>query len=262
MRNFQGLNLVFAFLGGLMLLFIIAPVAGLFISSSSESMINTISDDETVRSIGLTLWAAMAATFLSAFFAVPLAYLLARKKFRGHSLIMGIINLPIVIPHTAAGIALLGIVAANSTSGKFFKYIGLDFVGNPAGILIAMAFVSVPFLIIAARDAFYNVPVKLEKAALTLGASPLRMFFTISLPLAWRGILSGLVMMFARGMSEFGAVVIIAYHPMITPVLIFEKFSSFGLEHSRPIAAVFMLVTLSVFVLLRIITNKKQNAER
>lgn len=262
MPKIQGLNLVFAFLGGLMLLFIIAPVAGLFLSSSIESISNTIRDGETVKSIGLTLWAAMAATFFSALFAIPLAYLLARKKFFGRSLITGIINLPVVIPHTAAGIALLGVVSANSASGSFLKQIGFDFVGNPEGIIIAMAFVSVPFLITAARDAFENVPIKLEKAALTLGASPLRMFFTVSLPLAWKGILSGLIMMFARGMSEFGAVVIIAYHPMITPVLIFEKFSSFGLQYSRPVAAIFMIVTLIVFIFLRILTNKNQNAER
>ncbi len=262
MRSFQSLNLVFAFLGGLILLFIIAPLVGLFLSSSPDSLISTINDEETVKSIGLTLWAAMAATVLSAFLAIPLSYLLARKNFWGHSLIMGIINLPIVIPHTAAGIALLGIVAGNSKSGKFLNQLGFDFIGNPEGIVLAMAFVSVPFLITAAKESFAAVPVKLEKAALTLGASPLRVFFTISLPLAWRGILSGLIMMFARGMSEFGAVVIIAYHPMITPILIYEKFGAFGLKYAQPVAAIFMIVTLIVFIILRIITNKKENVER
>ncbi|KAB2868344.1 MAG: hypothetical protein F9K37_10480 [Bacteroidales bacterium] len=86
-------------------------------------------------------------------------------------------------------------------------------------------------------------------------------FFTISLPLAWRSIVSGLVMMFARGMSEFGAVVIIAYHPMIAPVLIFERFGTFGLKYAQPAAILFIGVCLSVFIVIRFLSRKgKQNA--
>jgi molybdate/tungstate transport system permease protein len=121
-----------------------------------------------------------------------------------------------------------------------------------------MAFVSIPFLINAARDGFENVPVKLEKTALNLGASPVRVFFTISLPLAWKNILSGLIMMFARGLSEFGAVVIVAYHPMITPVLIYERFGAFGLKYARPVSVVFIVVCLVFFVLLRMVATKKK----
>jgi len=72
---------------------------------------------------------------------------------------------------------------------------------------------------------------------------------TISVPLAWRSILSGMVMMWARGVSEFGAVIVVAYHPMITPVLIFQRFSEYGLKHARPVAAVFILICLVIFVL-------------
>jgi molybdate/tungstate transport system permease protein len=138
--------------------------------------------------------------------------------------------------------------------------LGFDFVSNPAGIAVAMAFVSLPFLINAARDGFLAVPEKLEKAALSLGASPAKVFFKISLPLAWRSILSGLIMMFARGMSEFGAVVIIAYHPMIAPVMIYERFGAFGLSYSRPMAALFVAVCLVFFVLLRFLIKQKKNA--
>ena len=122
-----------------------------------------------------------------------------------------------------------------------------------------MAFVSIPFLINAARDGFEVVPEKLEKTALNLGASPARVFFTISLPLAWRSVLSGLIMMWARGMSEFGAVVIVAYHPMIAPVLIYERFGSFGLSYARPVAVVFICVCLLFFVMLRMLSSKPQH---
>jgi len=138
--------------------------------------------------------------------------------------------------------------------------VGLNFVGHPAGIALAMAFVSIPFLINAARDGFENVPVRLEKTALNLGASPVRVFFTISLPLAWKNILSGLIMMFARGLSEFGAVIIVAYHPMITPVLIFERFGAFGLKYARPVSVVFIAVCLVFFILLRSLATEKKNA--
>jgi molybdate/tungstate transport system permease protein len=158
-------------------------------------------------------------------------------------------------PHSAAGIAILGIVSRGTWLGKAGEAAGITFVGGVAGIVLAMAFVSIPFLINAARDGFAAVPEKLEKAALNLGASPWRVFFTISLPLAKRSIYSGLIMMWARGLSEFGAVIIIAYHPMITPVLIWERFTSFGLSYARPVAAVFVLVCLAVFVLMRLLSK-------
>jgi molybdate/tungstate transport system permease protein len=192
--------------------------------------------------------------------AIPLAYVLARKNFFFKKLISGIIDLPIVIPHSAAGIAILGFLSRNSVLGKAASSVGIDFVGNPLGIAAAMAFVSIPFLINAARDGFENVPVRLEKAALSLGASPVKVFFTISLPMAKRSVISGLVMMFARGLSEFGAVVIIAYHPMITPILIFERFSSYGLQYARPVAVVFILITLFVFIAMRWISGGKKHA--
>jgi len=131
-------------------------------------------------------------------------------------------------------------------------------VNNPAGIALAMAFVSIPFLINSARDGFTAVPERLEKAALSLGASRTRVFFSISLPLAWRSIMTGFIMMFARGMSEFGAVVIVAYHPMIAPVLIYERFSSYGLNYARPASVLFILVALAIFIVLRLISFKKK----
>jgi len=120
-----------------------------------------------------------------------------------------------------------------------------------------MAFVSVPFLLNAARAGFEAVPVRLEKTARTLGASPLRVFLTISLPMAWRAILSGMVMMWARGISEFGAVVIIAYHPMTTPVLIFERFNDFGLRHARAAAVVLLLVCVILFTVFRFVARER-----
>jgi molybdate/tungstate transport system permease protein len=250
------LNLVFAFLGGVLLLFIIAPLAGMYLNTTFNSVTDAIGSVEVRSSVWLSLWTSMAGTLLFSILAIPLAFLLARKNFPMKNIVNGIIDIPIIIPHTAAGIAVLGIITRDSFLGKAGELFGIKFVGNPAGIMLAMAFVSLPFLINAARDGFAAVPERLEKIALTLGASPVRVFFTISLPLAWRSILSGLIMMWARGMSEFGAVIIVAYNPQTAPVLIFERFTSYGLKYSIPAAVVFVSVCLIIFATLRLIKKK------
>ncbi|MBU1101231.1 MAG: ABC transporter permease [Bacteroidetes bacterium] len=248
--------MVFAFLGGALLLFIIAPIAGLYLNAPLSSWTETVADKSVQDSIWLSLWTSMAGTLLFSLLAIPLAYILARKKFRFKSLINGLIDVPIIIPHSAAGIAVLGVISRDSVLGQAADLVGLKLVGNPSGIILAMAFVSIPFLINAARDGFCAVPERLEKIALSLGASPVRVFFTISLPLASRSIVSGLIMMWARGMSEFGAVVIVAYNPQTAPVMIFERFTSFGLKYSLPAAAIFVAVSLLIFIILRVISKK------
>jgi molybdate/tungstate transport system permease protein len=255
-RRFEPLHLVFAALGGAVLLFILAPLAGMFLNCSWKHASDSL-DAEVARSIWLTIWTSMAGTLLLAVAAIPFSWMLARKEFPFKRLVNAAVDLPVVIPHSAAGIAILGLVARDTLLGRGAEKLGFGFVSAPAGIMAAMAFVSIPFLINAARDGFAAVPERLEKTALNLGASPLRVFLTISLPLAWRSILSGLVLMWARGLSEFGAVVIVAYHPMITPVLIFERFNAFGLRYARPVAAVFVLVCLVVFIGLRLLTPRR-----
>ncbi len=240
-------------------LFIIAPLVSMFLHTSFPELLETLSDEAVQESIGTTLFAAFVASFGIGILSIPFAYFLARKDFTGKSIILGIIDLPIVIPHTAAGIALLGFISKDSFVGSLTGKIGLNFTGHTSGIIIAMAFVSIPFLLHAAHNGFQAVPKRLETAAASLGASPARVFFSISIPLAKREIISGLVMMFARGMSEFGAIVIIAYHPMVTPVMIYERFSAFGLHYARPVAVLFVAVSLLAFVLLRRIAGRKQS---
>ena len=121
-----------------------------------------------------------------------------------------------------------------------------------------MLFVSLSFLINAAREGFEAVNPRYEKVARTLGASHWKSYWSISFPLAWSNILSGLILMWARGLSEFGAVVILAYHPMIAPVLVFEKFQALGLEYSQPVAALLILICLFIFIILRLTAARKR----
>ncbi|MGE5356635.1 MAG: ABC transporter permease [Deltaproteobacteria bacterium] len=255
------LSLVFIILSGALLIFIIAPLAGIFISTSPVRIFEAAAESEIQQSIFLTIFASFAATAIFSAGAIPLAYILARRNFIFKKLVLGIINIPVIIPHSAAGIALLGVISRDTVVGKTADFLGFNFVNNTAGIVIAMAFVSLPYLINAAIDGFSGVPVRFENVAYTLGASKTRVFFTISLPLAWRNIVTGLIMMWGRGLSEFGAVIIIAYHPMITPVMIYERFNSFGLEYAKPVTALFIAICLFVFIIMKFVSGTSQNAE-
>lgn len=255
MKRFSAFYLVLTFLSALVLLFIIAPIAGLALNSNTKALFQTATDHEFQQSLRITLLTSAAATLAGALGAIPLAWLLARHHFPFKRLITGLIDLPIVIPHTAAGVALLGFLSRDTLVGKMASALGLNLVGNPLGIGVAMAFVSLPFLIQAARTGFEAVPRRLEQAAATLGAGPWHIMLTVSIPLASRSIAAGLVMMFARGLSEFGAVVIVAYHPMVAPIFLYDRLNNLGLSYATPVALLLLGVSLGVFVLARVLSN-------
>ncbi len=239
-------------------MFVVLPLISTLLSTTPADFIKSFADPEVLQSIGLTFGAAAIATAIALVSGVPLAYLLARRKFSGKRLLEAIINLPVVIPHTAAGIALLLVFGRRGLLGQWFSPLGITFTDNLAGIVVAMLFVSLPFLVNLSREAFAMVDEEYEKIALIDGASQWQAFFTVTLPLAWRGVLGGAVMMWARGISEFGAVVILAYHPKIVPVLVYERFEGFGLDAAQPIALLLILVALAVFISLRMALLPKQ----
>ncbi len=251
------MRLLFMFLGGIALLFIIAPLLALYLHASPVAVAKGARETAVQNSIWLTLWLPLAATIVCAIFAIPLSWILARRDFPLKPLVNALIDLPLVLPHPAAGIALLWVFAARSFPGNVLNAAGLRFIGNPMGIATAMAFVSLPFLINAARDGFSAVPSSLEATAAGLGASPWRVFFTISLPLARKSILSGGVTMWARGMSEFGAVIVVAYHPMTAPVMIWERLNAFGLSSAMPVTVLFVTICLILFAVFRFFGGRK-----
>ncbi len=254
------LSLTFFLLGLIILLFILVPLLKMVFSSDPGILWDTLLQGEVRSAIWLTLYAALLATVVGLLLGVPLAYFLARHRFRGKRLVEALIDVPIVVPHTAAGIALLFVFGQDFFLGKAFHLMGIDFVSAVPGIIIAMLFVSVPFLVNSAKQGFERVDVRLEKVARTLGASPWQAFFRVSLPLAWRSIFSGSVMMWARGISEFGAVLILAYHPMIAPILVYERFEEYGLEYAQPVAVLLVLVCLLLFIGLRTIAYRGERA--
>ncbi|MGI9952718.1 ABC transporter permease [Moorellaceae bacterium AZ2] len=248
--------------GGLALTFLLYPLLHAFLTTNPSILAHTCRDREVVASLVTSFKTAAVAAAIATLTGVPFAYLLARRDFRGKGLLEGLINLPVVIPHTVAGILLLMATSPRTRLGSLLQRAGLEFVESCAGITIAMLFVSFPFLINAARDAFVRVPVRLEAVARTLGAGPVAVFFTVTLPLAWRGVLTGIILTWARAVSEFGAVVILAYHPLTAPVLIYERFESHGLSYAQPIAVLLLIVSLLVFVLVRLVAGGESSHVR
>jgi molybdate/tungstate transport system permease protein len=185
----------------------------------------------------------------------PLAYVLARHDFRGKSVIESIIDVPVIIPHSVAGIALYALFMHRSAVGGAFQNIGIVFEDSLWGIVVAMLFVSAPFYVNAAREGFQSINPRLERVARTLGASQWKAFYRITLPLAVRHLFSGAVMAWARGISEFGAVIMIAFYPMIAPILIYYRFTTHGLKGSQPVAVLLILICVVVFIFLRASTK-------
>ena len=250
------LTFTFFLLGMVILMFIFVPLAKMVFTQSPVTLWDTLMMGDVRDAIWLSLYTALIATLAGLLLGVPLAYFLARHNFRGKRIVEAIIDVPIVVPHIAAGIALLFVFGQDFALGKFFDALGINFVNSVPGIIIAMMFVSVPFLIKSAQQGFEEVDVRLEKVARTLGASPWRVFFRVSLPLARRSVFGGSVMMWARSISEFGAVLVLTYHPKIAPILVYEWLTTYGLKYALPAATLLIIVCLIIFVVLRSIAYR------
>jgi len=244
---------VFLIPGSLLILFILLPVGAAVLSTSPELLFDTLGDSAVLRTLGRTVFCAAAATGAAFLMGIPLAYLLARTQFPLKWLISGLIDLPIVIPHTAAGIALILVYGRQAPVGELLNQAGIICTDTNTGIILAMLFVSLPFLVNGAREAFSLIDTELEAAAMTDGATAWGAFRHVTLPMAWRGITAASLQMWGRGMSEFGAVVILAYNPKTIPVLVFEQFAGFGLQAAQPIAVLLIITALILFAAIRLL---------
>jgi molybdate/tungstate transport system permease protein len=245
------------FCGSVLLAFLVIPLIALATHQSGQGLAEAASMADVRSAIALSLEAAFLSAALAALVGVPLAYALARTTFRGKGLLAALIDLPLAVPHTVAGIALLMVFGRQGILGEPLQaLVGLKFWGTIAGIVAAMLFVSAPFTVNAARIGFEAVDPRLEQIARTLGLGPWRTFLRITLPLARHSIMTGVTLTYARSISEFGAVVILVYYPMTAPVMIYELFLRFGLEQAAGAAVLLLVVSLAVFVLLRALAQR------
>jgi molybdate transport system permease protein len=165
---------------------------------------------EEWRITGFTLRMAATSTLLVLPLGLLLAWLLARRNWPGKSLLETLVTLPLVMPPVATGLLLLQFFGRRRGIGNALHRFGLDVVFTWRAVVVAMMVMSLPLLLRAARTAFEEVDPRLEQVAATLGASPLRIFFTITLPLARRGVMGGVLLAFARAVGEFGATILVA----------------------------------------------------
>lgn len=239
--------------------FIVLPLLQMLLLSNWQALARAAADQTVRRAIGLSLYTAGLASLISFVIGTPFAYLLARKTFPGKRVVESIVDLPIMVPHPIIGIAILSMVGNRHWFGRFLQDLGIRLMGTTTGIVVVLAFVGLPFYINTVKNGFEAVPVRLEHVSRTMGASFISTFFRITFPLTWRSMLVGLILCAARAISEFGAVVIVAYHPMVAPVLIFERFTAYGLEHAQPVAVLLIMVCLFLFLVLRVISNFRVN---
>ena len=245
--------------GLIIMVFLVLPMIKMITAPSFAMLMDVLRDRDVIRSIRLSILTAGSAALISFLFGTPLAYLLARHDFFGKRLVESIIDLPVVIPHPVVGIAILSVAGRDFWLGAIMQELGIRIMGSVTGIITVLTFVGIPFYINAAKSGFESISPRIEYVSRSLGASMFGTFCRVTFPLAWRSIVVGFVMCMARAISEFGAVVIVAYHPMIAPVMIYERFEGYGLKYSQPVAVWLVTVCLSLFLVLRILTLTTRN---
>jgi ABC-type sulfate transport system permease component len=234
----------------LLFLYLVGPLVALPENLSGKNLLATYGDPQTRGAIVTSLVTATVSTAIVAALGVPLAYLLATVHFRGRTLANILVFLPLVLPPVSAGILLLMLYGPYGTVGHLLAPSGMTLVDTAAGIVLAQTFVSAPFVIVAARSAFERVEGELFEAASSMGAGAWQIFWHVGLPLARSGIAAGLTLGWLRALGEFGATVILAYHPYSLPVLNYVDLSSTGLVQALPLALLTLLIAAAVLLML------------
>jgi len=211
-------------------------------------------DEVLLDALRVSLITSGASSIICMCFGLPLAYVLARCDFPGRHMFKTPVELPMVLPPVVAGISLILLLGPNTPLGSFLEQVGWELVFTWRGIILAQTFVASPFFIRSAIMSFEEVPVSLELAARTLGASPLKVFRSVTLPLSARGLVAGWAMMWARAMGEFGATIMVSSNvpgqSYTLTTAIYWKFWAGGVYPS--IAAAIMLLAVSFAVLLTV----------
>lgn len=242
-------------LGAVLVMFLTVPIFT-SLGSSAPGLADVLTDGRTLNAIWTSFYCAFLATVFMFVLGVPFAYLFVRNNFPGKSVLDSLIDIPILIPHNAAGIALLFVLTPGSPIGSMFSALGISFLDSVWGIVLGMAFVSAPFMVRSAQEAFSSIDPEMEKMGRSLGATRFKVFVNITFPLASKGILTGCLLTWARAVSEFGAVVLIAYFPKTAPIHLFDVFVSEGLSAALPINGLLILLAIVILVVFRVTVAK------
>lgn len=200
----------FGVLSILLPIYVVLPLIALLLATSPRVIIAHLGSEIALRALALTLETTLIATAVCMALGTPLAYVLARTTFRGRDAVDTLMDLPITIPPVVAGVALLLAFGRRGLLGRYLDLAGLQIPFTTIAVVMAQVLIASPFFVKAARAGFASIDLGLENAARTLGASPWRVFWTVSVPLARPALIAGSVLAWARALSEFGATMMFA----------------------------------------------------
>ncbi len=237
---------------GLALAFLVLPLVALLVRAPWRSLPEQLLTAEVGQALRLSLVSATSATVVCLLLGVPLAWVLARARFRGRKLLRALVTVPLVLPPVVGGVALLLLLGRRGLIGQYLDaWFGISLPFTTTAVIIAEAFVAMPFLVIAVEGALRGVDRRYEDAAATLGASRLRIFAQVTLPLIAPGIGAGAVLCFARALGEFGATITFAgSFPGVTRTMPIEVYLALESEPERAIVLSLVLLAVSVVVLV------------
>jgi molybdate/tungstate transport system permease protein len=225
----------------LTLAFLTVPLFGLLTAGNILSPAISPAD---ANAILVSLTGGLAALILIALTGTPLAHFLAHAQTRTGAIAEALVLIPMLMPTLAIGILLAAFYGPAAPAGHAFARLGIILTNTPAAFILAALYAALPTYIIAARAALVEVPRDLEDIARTLGQSPIRTFFRVTLPLAQRGLAAALALAWVRAMGEFGIVLIIAYYPQGLPVRLWVDVQDDGIAAVFPLLAIFLAVAL------------------
>ncbi|WP_205703952.1 ABC transporter permease [Candidatus Chloroploca sp. Khr17] len=237
-----------------LLAFLVVPIVAMLLRLEWGDLWQTLGTSVVAQAIGLSLVTSLAATILALVFGAPLAYLLARRHFRGRTIIDTLIDLPMVLPPSVAGIALLMAFGRRGLIGAPLAEYGIMLSFTQVAVILAQCFVAAPYFVKAATAGFASIDRELEQAAALDGASARQVFGLITVPLAWPALFSGAVMTWARALGEFGATIIFAGNlpgrTQTMPLAIYLGFER-DLNLALTLAVILLAISFAVLALVK-----------
>jgi sulfate transport system permease protein len=245
-------------------LVILIPLATLLLKTATLTWAqfrDTILAPRTLAAYRLSFGAAFAAALVNAVFGLLVAWVLERYRFPGRRLIDGLVDLPFALPTAVAGIVLTTFYAGNGWIGRFLEPLGIKVDYTPLGVVVALTFVGLPFVVRTVQPVLRGLDRQIEGAAASLGAGRFETFRRVILPELLPATVTGLTLAFARGLGEYGSVIFIAGNmPMrseITPLLIMIKLEQFDYAGATAIALVFLIASFALLLFINLMTLRR-----
>ena len=244
-----------------MLLFLLLPLLALVLRISPTQFLSNLVNPEVLQALRLSVLTTVITLILTVLCGTPLAYLIARRTFRGRKVLETLMDLPMVLPPSVAGIALLVAFGRRGLLGNYLQMASIEIAFTSAAVVLAQCFVAAPFYIKAAAAGFASLNIELEEAAALDGAGPWQLLRYIRVPLIWPSLFGGAVMAWARALGEFGATIIFAGNfvgrTQTMPLAIYQGFEQdFGL--ALTLAMILLVVSFTVLFVVRRVMNSEK----